>query len=238
MDNAYSTDVVIKLKKKPKKEKKMNKYYRHLKTIIKHKIEVGKVCFKFGLYKQGLTHDLSKFSFTEFAPSARYFQGGSSPIDAEKKEKGYSAAWLHHKSKNKHHQWYWMDWDSKQNPTPCRIPREYVYEMIADWIGAGKVYGANAGKEWNQSEPYEYYKAHNRDSASEFPIWEFTTKAMLDFILVDLKEYGLDYVADRIRRDYYGYLIYDMIVKTKDGEIYPWLVQYNELVLKYYEEDK
>ena len=62
----------------------MNKYWKHFKTIMKHKIEVGKVCFKFGLYWQGLAHDLSKFSITEFAPSARYFQGTGSPIDKEK----------------------------------------------------------------------------------------------------------------------------------------------------------
>lgn len=211
-----------------------NKYYKHFKTIVKHKKEVAKVCFKFGLYYQGIVHDLSKFSITEFAPSAKYFQGTSSPIDAEKAENGYSAAWLHHKAKNKHHQWYWMDWDNKQNPTPCRIPREYVYEMIADWIGAGKVYGQRAGREWSQSEPYNYYKAHIRDSESNFPIWHWQTKAMIDTILVDLKLYGIDYVADRIKRDYYGYTFYDMNIKTLEEMIYPWETQYEELVKKYY----
>lgn len=212
-----------------------NKYFQHLKTIIKHKIEVGKVCFKFGLKWRGITHDLSKFSFVEFAPSARYFQGTSSPIDAEKKEKGYSSAWLHHKAKNKHHQWYWMDWDNKQNPAPCRIPRKYVYEMIADWIGAGKVYGQRAGKEWSQNEPYEYYKAHNRNSESKFPIWEPVTKAMIDYILIDLKENGLDYVADRVRRDFYGYKFYDNNIETKGRKGYPWIFEYKELVEKYYD---
>lgn len=212
-----------------------NKYYQHFKVIVKHKIEVGKVCFKFGLYWQGLTHDLSKFSITEFAPSARYFQGIGSPIDKEKEELGYSAAWLHHKAKNKHHQWYWMDWDSRQRPTPCQIPRKYVYEMIADWIGAGIVYGARANKIWDWGEPYEYYRFHNRESANAFPIWHWKTKAMIDTILVDLKEYGIDYVADRIRRDYYGYIFYDKIVSTKTGKIYPWQTQYEELVKNYYE---
>lgn len=213
----------------------MNRYWAHFKTIIKHKIEVGKVCFKFGLYWQGIVHDLSKFSIAEFAPSAKYFQGHMSPIDAEKIEKGYSAAWLHHKARNKHHQWYWMDWDSKQNPTPCKIPREYVYEMIADWIGAGKVYGANKGEPWSWSEPYEYYKAHNRTSESGFPIWHFTTRAMIDSILIDLKEYGLPFVARRIRKDYYGQKFYDN-PKSNDGrELAAWLIEYNDLVNEYYE---
>lgn len=212
----------------------MNKYYQHFKTIVKHKIAVGKMCFKFGLYWQGIVHDLSKFSWTEFGPSARYFQGTGSPIDAEKREKGYSAAWLHHKAKNKHHQWYWMDWDSKQRPTPCQIPREYVYEMIADWIGAGMVYGARAQKEWSWGEPYEYYMTHNRNSESSFPIWHWITKAMIDTILVDLKLYGIDYVADRIRRDYYGYIFYDRNIETREGVIYPWQTQYEQLVKEYY----
>lgn len=236
MDNEYSTDIMVKINKV--KEKKMNKYYQHLKTILKHKREVRKICFKFGLYRQGIAHDLSKFSVTEFAPSARYFQGDSSPIDAEKREKGYSAAWLHHKSKNKHHQWYWMDWDSKQNPTPCRIPARYVYEMIADWIGAGKVYGKNSEKEWSWSEPYEYYKSHNRTSASEFPIWEFVTQAMIDTILVDLKEYGIDYVARQIRKGFYENLFYNNIKDKNGNELLGWLLEYNNLVIKYYNEEK
>lgn len=214
----------------------MNKYWKHFKTIIKHKWEVGKVCFKFGLYWQGLVHDMSKFSITEFAPSARNFQGDASPIEKEKAEKGYSNAWLHHKAHNKHHQWYWMDWDRNQNPTPCRIPIKYVYEMIADWIGAGKVYGQNSNQTWEWSEPYQYYKAHNRQSKSNFPIWEFCTRAVLDTILVDLKEYDLDFVVERVRNKYY-YKKYYCNLKSNDGEILNWLPEYNKLVLKYYEEE-
>ena len=215
----------------------MNKYWQHFKTIVKHKWEVGKMCFKFGLYKQGLLHDMSKFSITEFAPSARYFQGGSSPIEAEKAEKGYSAAWLHHKARNKHHLWYWMDWDNNQNPTPCRIPAKYVYEMIADWIGAGKVYGANAGKEWSWSEPYKYYKAHNRRSKSNYPMWEPATQAMIDTILVDLMEDGIDLVALRIRNKVYENCFYRNL-KTEDGrEVWNWIFDYNDLIAKYYEEE-
>ncbi len=56
-----------------------------------------------GLYYQGLTHDLSKYSPAEFLAGARFFQGDRSPNDAERKAKGYSAAWLHHKGRNKHH---------------------------------------------------------------------------------------------------------------------------------------
>ena len=57
---------------------------------------------------------------------------------------------------------------------------------------------------------------------------------MIDYILVDLKLYGIDYVADRVRRDYYGYRFYDNL-KTEDGrEVWNWIEDYNKIVLKYY----
>ena len=64
----------------------MKKYIKHFMTITKHKYYVMKFCFKCRLYKRGIMHDLSKYSLTEFFSSARYFQGTSSPIDAEKRD--------------------------------------------------------------------------------------------------------------------------------------------------------
>ena len=113
---------------------KNNKYIRHFKTITKHKYYVMKFCFKCGFYKRGLLHDLSKYGKTEFCSSARYFQGTSSPIDAEKNEKGYSLAWQHHKGHNPHHWEYWIDNVGTYKNTPCKIPYEYVVEMICDWF--------------------------------------------------------------------------------------------------------
>ena len=39
---------------------------KHFITITKHRHLVMHYCFKCGLYKQGLLHDLSKYGFTEF----------------------------------------------------------------------------------------------------------------------------------------------------------------------------
>ena len=72
--------------------------YHHFLTITKHKCEVMKNCFAVGLYRQGLLHDLSKYSWEEFATGVKYYQGNRSPNAAEKEEKGYSAAWLHQTS--------------------------------------------------------------------------------------------------------------------------------------------
>lgn len=123
----------------------MNKYIKHFKTITKHKWYVMIACFKCGLIKQGLFHDFSKYSITEFKASAKYFQGKSSPIDTEKRANGYSLAWQNHKGKNKHHWQYWTDFENG-NLTALLMPPKYLSEMICDWIGAGKAY--NKG-DWN-----------------------------------------------------------------------------------------
>lgn len=132
----------------------MNYIWKHLKTVCKHKAIVLKECFACGLVWQGITHDLSKFSPTEFVSSAKYFQGTRSPIEAEKAAVGYSAAWLHHKGRNPHHWEYWTDFGENGEVIANRIPRKYVIEMVCDWIGAGKAYGGDA---WTQSEPLKYY---------------------------------------------------------------------------------
>ena len=67
--------------------KKMIKARKHFKTIMRHKWYVMVECFKVGLYRQGIVHDLSKFSPTEFLSSARYFQGDKSPTEKERIER-------------------------------------------------------------------------------------------------------------------------------------------------------
>lgn len=42
------------------------RFIGHLRTVNKHRAMVRKLCFKCGLYWQGLTHDLSKYSPVEF----------------------------------------------------------------------------------------------------------------------------------------------------------------------------
>lgn len=123
----------------------MNVYIKHLKVVCKHKYYVMQMCFKCGLYKQGILHDLSKFSPIEFFTSARYFSGDRSPIDNEKDVKGYSIAWLHHKSNNKHHWQYWLD-NRGADIFAVEMPREYVAEMLCDWYGASRAYN---GASWD-----------------------------------------------------------------------------------------
>ena len=78
-------------------------FFKHLSTVTRHRRAVRKLCFKCGLIRQGLMHDLSKFSRAEFWAGVKYFQGYRRPQAEERERLGYSAAWLHHKGRNKHH---------------------------------------------------------------------------------------------------------------------------------------
>ena len=93
----------------------------HFQTITYHRRLVRQGCFRVGLYWQGLTHDLSKYSLTEFLVGAKYFQGDCSPNNAEKEKKGYSSSWLHHKGRNKHHFEYWIDYSMPGSEGPLLI---------------------------------------------------------------------------------------------------------------------
>ena len=68
----------------------MIKAWKHLCTILHHKNLVRAGCFKIGLYKQGLLHDMSKYTPTEFLVGCKYYQGTMSPNNAEREDKGYS----------------------------------------------------------------------------------------------------------------------------------------------------
>ena len=62
----------------------MHNFFKHLNTINNHKILVTKLLFRCGLYKQGILHDLSKYSPIEFFSGVKYYQGYRSPINYEK----------------------------------------------------------------------------------------------------------------------------------------------------------
>ena len=134
------------------------KVIEHFKTITEHKLLVMRYCFRVGLYRQGLLHDMSKYMPSEFLVGCRYYQGTRSPNNAEREVKGYSSAWLHHKGRNKHHLEYWIDYNDKEEGAPMagmKMPRRYVAEMLMDRIAASRIY--NRGH-YNDSYPLAYFE--------------------------------------------------------------------------------
>ncbi len=168
----------------------LQKIIGHFFTITKHRHLVRRNCFKMGLYYQGLTHDLSKYSFTEFWKGARYFQGTRSPNARERELFGYSSAWLHHKGRNRHHFEYWIDlYDEKQDGTgsgivPAKMPDRYVAEMIADRVAASMVY---KGDDYTSASSYEYYE---REKPVAVHLIHPDTINKLEFFLKMLSEQG------------------------------------------------
>ncbi|MDO4477790.1 MAG: DUF5662 family protein [Lachnospiraceae bacterium] len=136
----------------------LKKALGHLATITHHHNLVMGYCFRAGLYRQGLLHDLSKLSPTEFFVGAKYFQGTRSPNNAEREDRGLSTAWLHHKGRNKHHYEYWIDyatdWNDPHGLTGCKMPRRYVAEMIFDRVSASRTY---RGADYKDTDPLDYY---------------------------------------------------------------------------------
>ena len=129
----------------------------HFKMITRHKILVAKGCFRLGLYRQGLMHDMSKYSPAEFIPGILYYKGTQSPNNGERLKNGVSMAWLHHKGRNKHHFEYWIDYSldvHHQGLVGMKIPKKYMAEMFVDRVSAGKIYNGN---KFTKESPLEYF---------------------------------------------------------------------------------
>lgn len=173
----------------------------HLKTVNRHRRLVRRYCFKLGLYWQGLTHDLSKYSPTEFWRSAKYYQGFRSPNDQERSETGVSLSWLHHKGRNRHHFEYWIDYriapDGTVSMGGCKMPKKYVAEMFCDRLAASKVY---RGEAFDPGDPYKFFLRGKQRRLLLHP----NTEALLEHILLTLKDEGEDAAFDYVRREVLG----------------------------------
>lgn len=104
---------------------------------------------------------MSKYSAKEFIPGAKYWQGNRSPQAREREIFGYSAAWLHHKGRNKHHFEYWTDVKKDGSAIAIDMPAKYFAEMVCDRIAASKIY---KGKDYTNDAPLQYFLSR-KDSA-------------------------------------------------------------------------
>ena len=176
--------------------------WKHFKTITTHKLLVMDGCFKVGLYKQGFLHDLSKYSPTEFWIGARYYQGDRSPNAAERAEKGYSEAWMHHKGRNRHHYEDWTDMSMEtKRYESVPMPRNYLVEMVMDRRAACIVY---QGKNYTSASALNYYLG-----SKERNLMHPQTQKELEYILTMLRDEGEEKTFAYLRR----------LLK---GESFPW----------------
>ena len=168
----------------------------HFKTITNHKILVMKTCFKVGLYKQGILHDLSKYNPIEFSAGIKYYQGNVSPNGVQKIQEGVSTAWLHHKGRNKHHFEYWIDYGNSlsEGLKGMEMPVKYVIEMFIDRMSASKNYLKD---KYNDRSALEYY-----EERKEYYVIHPKSRELLEFLLKMLAEKGefvtLKYIKENI----------------------------------------
>lgn len=163
----------------------------HLRTITHHRHLVMLGCFRIGLIRQGLLHDLSKYTPTEFIPGAKYYLGNRSPNVKEREIRGYSTAWLHHKGRNKHHFEYWNDLNERHQYASVDPPKRYLAEMVMDRIAACKTY---LGENYHPGSELEYLRR-----AVETPMMHPQTVANLEKIFTILRDDGEDAMCEHLR---------------------------------------
>ena len=169
----------------------MLRFFSHIRTVVRHRHRVIAHCFRAGIGWQGLFHDLSKFSPTEFFPGVRYYQGTRSPNEREREVLGYSLAWMHHKGRNRHHFEYWNDLNpASKMYEPVKMPLRYVKEMFCDRVAASKIY---QGKNYTDDQPFLYFSRGN-------------ARKKMHPHTADLLEEWLRMLAEKGERETFAYL--------------------------------
>ena len=122
-------------------------------------------------FKNICNHDGSKYTPEEYDPYDDYFYG-------EKDNDAFNRAWLHHIHSNPHH---WQHWvliteTDNENIFALEMPKEYVFEMVADWWSFSL-------KSSNLQEIFDWYDAHRF-----LIILHPHTRKLVEAILDELKE--------------------------------------------------
>ena len=170
----------------------MQRFWGHLSTITRHRHQVLRCCIKAGIPVQGLLHDLSKYSPTEFLPGVRFFSGTHSPTEDERRANGCSEAWMHHKGRNRHHWEYWTDLNpEKGRYAAVPMPRRYLAEMLCDRMAACRIY---LGAAYTDAAPLDYLmRGRMRDCMNP------QTLALLERFLTQLRDEGEDAMFAALR---------------------------------------
>ena len=189
-------------------------FWGHFRTITRHRHMVIRHCRKAGILWQGLRHDLSKYSPTEFFAGVRYYQNGKrSPNEAEREALGYSLAWMHHKGRNRHHYEYWTDMNRETKCyEPVPMPRRYFVEMVMDRRAACMTY---QGKAYRDDSALQYF-----ERSREKDLMHPETSRQLRFILGMLAEKGEAETFSYLRRS---------VLK---GKPFPWEEAQDSLMCK------
>lgn len=117
-------------------------------------IQAAKACYKLLTYGKCelINHDTSKYSSDEYTQYDDYFYRKDESLAWCHKNK-FKYAWLHHQNTNKHHWQYWVLINDEDRIEPLEMPRDSIYEMVADW-------GSFAYQKQDGSELIKWYESH------------------------------------------------------------------------------
>lgn len=149
----------------------MRRYLAYFRYVWRHIKYVRRECWKRGLIWQGLIHDWDKWLPKNFISYARHFYNrDGSKKDVRKNgyykptetgDREFDLAWLRHQNLQPHHWQYWCVVDDDTGKAASyEMPEKYVWEMICDWIGAGKAQGFVSPSGDVYFETRQWYKAN------------------------------------------------------------------------------
>lgn len=140
------------------------KHFKYAKYLFRHKwfVFVAGLRTKAPVWRL-IIHDWSKFLPCEWFPYVEYFYGEKARLQkeewddsrywplAQKYYDAFDAAWLHHQHANPHHWQHWILRNDDGRSKLVLMPEHFVREMVADWMGAGRVItGKWEAEQWYQ----------------------------------------------------------------------------------------
>lgn len=136
----------------------MKAHWLYLKYVVRHKFFVFVAGWRLGVpFHRLIIHDWTKFLPREWFPYVDFFYGQSNevrsnyfhnPENTSEVAIRFNAAWNHHQKKNDHHWQWWVITLDMGKTFILPMSGNARLEMLADWIGAGKVQGSKPVQEW------------------------------------------------------------------------------------------
>lgn len=154
----------------------MRAHIAYLKYVLRHKWFVFLWCMRIGCIGpvRAILHDWDKFLPDEWFAYVNTFYN---PDGSKQYKEGpeFALAWRLHQIRNKHHWQYWLlTWDRGET-VALPMPHTHIYEMVADWQGAGQAITGKADSRGWYEKNKEKMILHPKTRAfveyllSEFP---------------------------------------------------------------------
>lgn len=157
-------------------------------SLLRHKYFVFVAGMKLGGigFWRLILHDASKYSLKEFLPYARQFFGSYpswkednllvrfpsyTGLTKESVKNDFDVAWNYHQKRNPHHFQMWILINDEDRTYPLPMPKVYIREMVADWLGASMAYtGSWVMVNWMNRNLNNYADKMHQDTINY--LWE------------------------------------------------------------------